>query len=104
MHSFAGKLGLDEVAFARDLASCEPLVKAQQADLAKLGVRATPSFFINGRFLSGAQPLEKFAALIDEELAKARKRVKKQAQRARYYDKWVLGKGLTSIAPVADTP
>ncbi len=32
------------------------------------GVRATPSFFINGRFLSGAQPYEAFSGIIDEEL------------------------------------
>lgn len=43
-----------------------------EADLSqgeKLGVRATPTFFINGRLLSGAQPFERFKELIDEELA-----------------------------------
>lgn len=34
----------------------------------KLGVNATPAFFINGRFLSGAQPFEAFEAIIEEEL------------------------------------
>ncbi len=34
--------------------------------------RGTPHFFINGRRLSGAQPLDAFKKLIDEELAKAR--------------------------------
>ena len=28
----------------------------------------TPAFFVNGRLVSGAQPLEAFAELIDEEL------------------------------------
>jgi protein-disulfide isomerase len=32
----------------------------------------TPHFFINGRRLVGAQPKERFAAIIDEELAKAK--------------------------------
>ena len=32
------------------------------------GVTGTPAFFVNGRFLSGAQPFEKFASIIDEEL------------------------------------
>jgi protein-disulfide isomerase len=32
------------------------------------GVSGTPAFFINGRLLSGAQPLDAFKALIDEEL------------------------------------
>ena len=40
----------------------------QQAQ--RLGVNSTPAFFINGRFLSGAQPLEAFTAIIEEELGK----------------------------------
>lgn len=36
-----------------------------------LGIRGTPSFFVNGRFISGAQPYAVFASAIDEELAKA---------------------------------
>jgi protein-disulfide isomerase len=38
-------------------------------DLAKaLGVTGTPAFFINGIFLSGAQPLDRFREIIDLEL------------------------------------
>jgi protein-disulfide isomerase len=36
----------------------------------KHGVSGTPAFFINGIFLNGAQPYEKFKAIIDRELAK----------------------------------
>lgn len=36
----------------------------------KSGVTGTPAFFVNGRFLSGAQPFEKFQVIIDEELAR----------------------------------
>jgi protein-disulfide isomerase len=36
----------------------------------RLGVRGTPAFLINGRMLSGAQPLESFVRIIDEELAR----------------------------------
>lgn len=36
-----------------------------------LGVRGTPAFFINGRFVSGAQPFSIFATVIEAELAKA---------------------------------
>jgi len=39
----------------------------------KLGVMGTPGFFINGVFLSGAQPVDKFRAIIDEQIAEARK-------------------------------
>ena len=47
--------------------------EAGQADVAqasKLGVTGTPAFYVNGRFLSGAQPFTSFKRLIDEELAK----------------------------------
>lgn len=40
-------------------------------EVTKLGMSGTPAFFINGRLLSGAQPLEKFVQVIDEELALA---------------------------------
>jgi protein-disulfide isomerase len=36
---------------------------------ASLGIRGTPTFFVNGIPLVGAQPLENFFALIDSELA-----------------------------------
>jgi protein-disulfide isomerase len=45
---------------------------AVQKDLqegAGLGITGTPGFFINGRFLSGAQPIEAFVRVIEEELA-----------------------------------
>ena len=38
-----------------------------------LGIDGTPAFFINGRPLQGAQPLDKFEATIDEELASGQK-------------------------------
>ena len=34
------------------------------------GVSGTPGFFINGRTLEGAQPIEAFKRIIDEELAR----------------------------------
>ena len=40
------------------------------AEANALGINATPTFFINGRKLSGAQPLEVFAGMIDSELAR----------------------------------
>lgn len=47
-------------------------ILADQSAAVKLGARGTPAFFINGRFLSGAQPFPAFKALIDEELKKAK--------------------------------
>ncbi len=47
--------------------------------------RGTPHFFINGRRLSGAQPLDAFKKLIDEELAKARTLTDHGTPRANVY-------------------
>jgi protein-disulfide isomerase len=49
------------------------IVVATLEEAEKIGVDSTPTFFINGRKLSGAQPLEAFQAIIDPELAKAGK-------------------------------
>ena len=38
-----------------------------------LGLSSTPGFFINGREVRGAQPLEAFVSVIDEELRGARR-------------------------------
>jgi protein-disulfide isomerase len=37
----------------------------------RLGVQATPTFFINGTQIVGAQPYENFQQLIEAELARA---------------------------------
>jgi protein-disulfide isomerase len=69
---YANEIGLDIDQYNKDLASTS-VRKVVDDDLAlarELGVTGTPSFFINGRFLSGAQPYQSFARVIDEELAK----------------------------------
>jgi predicted DsbA family dithiol-disulfide isomerase len=69
---YAGEIGLDIDKYNSDFSSSS-VRKAVDDDLAmarELGVSGTPSFFINGRFLSGAQPYAAFARVIDEELAK----------------------------------
>jgi len=47
-------------------------VTAQTSEGAGLGVTGTPAFFINGRMLVGAQPIEKFKDVIDDEVATAK--------------------------------
>lgn len=85
---YAKKLRLNRKRFKRDLRdqSLEQKVKDQQAQSQKLGARGTPAFFINGRFLSGAQPFDSFAKLIDEELAHARSMVEGGTPRSEVYD------------------
>ena len=33
-----------------------------------VGVRSTPTFFVNGKMVTGAQPIKVFTDLIDEDL------------------------------------
>ncbi len=46
----------------------EAQIQIDQRLAASLDAKGTPTFFINGRRLVGAQPIEKFAAMIEEEL------------------------------------
>jgi protein-disulfide isomerase len=46
----------------------ESTVRADMAAGMAAGVQATPTFFVNGVLLSGAQPFEQFQAVIDREL------------------------------------
>ena len=50
--------------------SMEDEIKKDMADGAAIGVTGTPAFFINGVGISGAQPYERFKAIIDRELTK----------------------------------
>ena len=67
----AARLELDTAAFNECLDSSRH-AEAVMADLQsglEVGVTGTPAFFINGRVLSGAQPYDEIAKIIDEELA-----------------------------------
>ena len=72
---YARELGLDMKRFAAD--SAAPHIKEQVDADAKHahahGTSGTPTSFINGRELVGAQPLSAFTAAIDEELQRADK-------------------------------
>lgn len=65
-------LGLDAAKFNQCLDSGKHagLVTAGQAQGEKMGVNSTPTLYINGRPLIGAQPFDAFKAVIDEELAR----------------------------------
>ena len=68
---YAQELGLDSTSFE----ACISNNKYREAVLADnnfaldLGVRSTPTFFINGLAIVGAQPLDIFKQVIDKELA-----------------------------------
>ena len=60
-------------------------VDADLRDGKAAGVEGTPSFFVNGVFINGAQPLDKFKAVIDAELPKAQAKVAEGTARERVY-------------------
>jgi protein-disulfide isomerase len=97
LNGFAQELQLDLNKFKEDMKGCMPLVNQDQKDLQKFGVGATPSFFINGRFISGAVPIDNFITVIDEEMKKANERVQQGTPKAQYYQQWVMDKGLKAL-------
>jgi protein-disulfide isomerase len=73
LRASAEQAGLDLPAFDQCVAqgTHQTTVQKEIDEGWSLGVSATPTFFINGRPLSGAQPLQTFIQLIDDELARA---------------------------------
>jgi len=67
---FADQLKLDPKSFGLCLDSGrhKAAVQSDVDDGTRLGITGTPSFFINGRLLVGAQPLETFRKIIEAEL------------------------------------
>lgn len=98
MTELAKEVGLNMSKFNADLGGqCKKIVAQDGNDMRKLGARGTPAFFINGRFLSGARPIDQFKTLIDEELKKANARIAKGTKLGDYYKTWVLAKGKKSL-------
>ena len=93
--AWAKDLKLDVGRFERDLDSADlgDRIDEHQAQAVRLGARGTPSFFINGRFLSGAQPAEAFKKVIDEELREADKLIAAGTPASGVYEK-VIASGL----------
>jgi protein-disulfide isomerase len=71
----AAALGLSAAEFDQCLDSGKfaNVIREDMAQGEKLGVNSTPTLYINGRPLIGAQPFEAFKQAIDEELAKNKK-------------------------------
>jgi len=98
MLAIAKDLHLRPDRFQADLRGprCQKAIEADQQILQQLGVAATPTFWINGRHLSGAQPIATFEALINEELDKASDSIKHGVKLRDYYD-GIVRTGKTSL-------
>ncbi|MEE4273933.1 MAG: thioredoxin domain-containing protein [Thermoanaerobaculales bacterium] len=70
MSAQAGVLELDVPTFTScvETGAYRAQVDAETREAGSFGIRGTPGFVINGRVLSGAQPFDAFAAVIDDEL------------------------------------
>ncbi|NOK38453.1 thioredoxin domain-containing protein [Corallococcus exercitus] len=95
LEGYAKQIGLDVAKWKADMADerLGATIDKEQALAQQLGASGTPAFFINGRFLSGAQPIDNFKALIDEELAKAEGLVKSGVAPSQVYAR-IMEKGV----------
>jgi protein-disulfide isomerase len=78
-------------------------VDDESAEAQRLGARGTPAFFVNGKYMRGAQPYESFKAKIEEEIKNADALIAKGTPLARVYDK-IIEKGETKAAAAPARP
>ncbi|HET6147618.1 MAG TPA: thioredoxin domain-containing protein [Polyangia bacterium] len=105
LEKYAQEIGLDMGKFKNvlDTEKYKDRIKKDMDDAANFGARGTPNFFINGRNFRGAQPLEAFKAVIDEELKKADEKLKSGTPRGQLYAA-LTSNGLTKAAPPPPAP
>jgi protein-disulfide isomerase len=70
--AFAKEIGLDVPKFKAALADprLRERIQADQQLASRVGANGTPTFFVNGERVVGAQPFESFKAVIDRKLAR----------------------------------
>jgi protein-disulfide isomerase len=68
-------------------------IKKDSDDGNTVGAGGTPTFFVNGRVVEGAQPFESFKSMIDQEIKRADELIKSGVKLENVYDK------ITSMAP-----
>lgn len=76
LKKYAADLKLDTKKFDECLDADKHIAQVNQdhQEGMKAGVTGTPSFFINGQMLTGAQPFDAFKKVIDEELREAKRK------------------------------
>ena len=85
---WAMQIGLDFSRWQKDKESPEiaALIQKDNAYGQSVGADGTPSFFINGRFISGAMPFDTFKSVIDEQIKKADEQLKKGVKHEKLYE------------------
>ena len=74
LNNYASQAGLNVSDFTKclDSGKFNAVIQKDEDEANRLGVQSTPFFFINGRLLSGAQPMSEFVRIIEDELNKPR--------------------------------
>ena len=85
---WAMQIGLDFPRWQKDKDSPEVAAQIQKDNSygQSVGADGTPSFFINGRFISGAMPFDSFKTVIDEQIKKADEALKKGVKHEKLYE------------------
>lgn len=91
LRELARALRLDLKEYDRDLVTCAQAQTRDRPVIEKLGQHAVPGFWINGRYLAGAQPIESFRRVIDEEREKWKSDKASGGNAATYYDRITAG-------------
>ncbi|MGV3625640.1 MAG: DsbA family protein [Archangium sp.] len=102
---YAKELGLNVEKWKADmqLPKFQQQIAKETALAMQIGATGTPAFFINGKKISGAQPIDNFKKIIDEELGKAEALVKSGTPADQVYAK-TIANGVTSPAPAPAAP
>ena len=84
---YGGELGLNVPRLRNSIKSnaFAAQIGQDEALATSLNVTGTPTFFVNGRRLVGAQPIDKFVKIVDEELIKARALVRSGTAASQVY-------------------
>lgn len=103
LEKYAKEVGLNVDKWKKDIddPAIAKLITEDQALASAVGANGTPTFFINGRELSGAQPLPAFQTIIDEEIKKADVLLKKGTKPEQLYAKLMADNIANAPAPAA---
>lgn len=87
LSAWVAQLGLDPKAVLKraELPETKDKIERDMELAQKVGANGTPAFRINGKTLSGAQPIESFVAIIDAELAAAAELTRKGTKASDIY-------------------
>jgi len=106
LDKYAQEIGLNMAKFkaAMDQHLYKKDIDADSKRGTEVGANGTPTFFINGRELSGAQPFPAFQSVIDEEIKHADELLKKGVTKDKLYEEILKTAKAAAPAPAAGAP